>query len=443
MLLISISDTRIKLNRMSKIKNKIIANTLFSLITRVIIMATGLLTTVLNAKYLTISDYANLVIAFLFISVSDVLNNIGIKEYIKSKKYSKHELIDVFSVELLKGVVLTSAMMLVVLFYQDFDNELKYCLAIISLSPLVFSLKSLKIYELNRDVNFIPLNTIEITSSIISSILMIFLLLNGFGILSFAYSYLLRNLLFTVSSQIYRPFSFRIRLNVEILKKIYKFSFWIILTNIVFLMSSRLDQMIIVNNFSAIDIASYGFAFKILDSSLIQPMKIFTSLSTPLFLDNNKRGYILPFYLFQLLLILFISIVVCTVLPHVLDYLMPGKWDQSFTYLPYLFIVGSLLSARNNGVLWYSMNTKIGFKIEIVRVLSFICSGLFVVYLIDKNLSALIYSLITSAFCTYFYWSWSVLQIDENKIPRLVLLVYPIIPIVILVFMVSNEFYII
>lgn len=213
------------------------------------------------------------------------------------------------------------------------------------------------------------------------------------------------------------------------------------MTNIVFLISSRLDQMLVVKNFSTQDIANYGFAFKIIDSGLIQPMKIFTSLSTPLYLGEDKRRYVAPFYLIQIMLVILLSLFIIMLVPYLLDILMPDKWDESYYYFPYLCIAASLLSARNNGVLWYSMKTKLGFRIEVFRALLF-SSLVSIAYLFDSfSLMVLIYSLIFTSLLTYIYWSRIVSNLKDNRIPKAVITIYPIIPILFFILIKVHEIY--
>lgn len=404
-------------------------------------MAIGLFTTIINAKLLTIGQYSNLVIIILFISIFEVFNNIGIKEYIKSRDYSKEQISDVFTIEFLKGAIISVFVCLYILFVFKVGEQLETALIIASLSPIVFSLKSLKIYEINRDVNFIPLNTIELLSSLISSILLVLMLFNEFGIISFACSFLFRSALVSAFSQWYCPVRLKLKLNFGVFKKILNFSSWIIMTNIVFLLASRLDQMIVVKNFSAYDIANYGFAFKMIDSGLIQPMKIFTSLSTPLYLNEEKRKYVAPFYLAQIALIIVLSLFITFFAPYILNLIMPNKWNESFYYFPYLCIAGALLSARNNGVLWYSMKTKLGFRVEVFRASIFSLIVSIIYFLGELSLIALIYALIFTSLFTYIYWSRTVCKLKENQIPKLVLNLYPVIPMFTFTLVIYYEFY--
>ena len=401
-------------------------------------MSVGLLTTVLNAKYLSVNDYADLVVAFLFVTIYDIANNIGIKEYIKSKSFNGEEINDIYCVEVLKGILVTVSALFFIGNFIDVNYNLKSCLIIISFSPLIFSIKNLKIFEVNREINFVPLNVIEVTSSLIGAAVMIYMLTNDWGIFSFAYSHLIRNISFTIFSHCYKPTKFKLIYRKSVLKKIARFSSWIVLTNLVFLFSSRLDQIIVINKFNATDIANYGFAYKILDSTLIQPMKIFTSMSSPLFLDKEKQRYIYPLYISQLMLIITITLFSCFIIPILLNIVIPGKWDMSYQFLPYLFTAGAFLSARNNGIFWYSMNTKISFKIEIVRAVSFLLIFLILSEIFGIKIIVLILSLIICSFITYTYWALSVFKIEENKLPKITLILYSILPIVFLLIVTNN-----
>jgi len=228
------------------VMREIFSGTAWAVAARWIIRAIGLVSIVVLARLLSPADFGIVAMAIFVVGLIEVLGDAGLALQIIRHPDPRHgELNTVFTLELLIGLGLSAAMILVAPFGAAFFHEprLTWVIRALALRPLLTGLQNPAIalfrkhMTFNKDFEFLVLN------KVVSFFIVLALAFTLRDYWALVIGTLAASLISTLQS--YRMHPFRPRLQLSAVREIWGFSFWILVQNLFGFLDVHADRLVI------------------------------------------------------------------------------------------------------------------------------------------------------------------------------------------------------
>lgn len=313
---------------------------------------------VVLSRLLSPEIFGEIALLLTFLVFFSYFGNMGIGAAIVQKdNLSKEEIQEAFSFTALLGIVLICTYLffanILGNFYKtDIFIKTKFLISIIIFINCINTVPN-SILRKNKKFKIISIS--EIVANIISAIIALTLAFMKFGIYAVIFQNLSRVLLITLLNIIFSKImiNFKTRLNFSFLKKIYGYSIFEFLTNILNYLSRSADNILIGKYLGLSVLGYYDRAYRL----LLFPIKNFTQVLTPVLHpvfseyknDMEKMwNYYIKISKLMILIALPISVFVYFNAELIIRIVYGDQWIKSSIYLKILSI--SLIPQMLNGI---------------------------------------------------------------------------------------------
>jgi PST family polysaccharide transporter len=377
----------------------------------------SLIVTAILSRILTPDDFGIIAIAMVFIAFFSILSDIGIASAIVQKKeLSRDDLSYIFSFTLYIAFVSTILFFFISVFIASYYDEpvLENICKLLSIH-LFFSIANVVpngLLRKNKEFKFLAWRTLIV--QLIGGILAVLAVYQDFGIYSLLIAPIFSSIAIFIISYVKNrlPFSFKIQL--VSLQKIFSYSIFQFLFNLINYFSRNLDNLLIGKYLGVNQLGFYEKSYRLMMLPLSNITHVFSSVIHPVFSDyQNNSVYITKMYLKIIRLLAFIGLPLSTFLffdaRELIFLLFGNQWEKSILVFQLLSLsVGFQMIVSSSGAVFQAVNaTKFLFIDGLLSTLfTIVC--LFVGLFVFKNLNS-VALFISLSFIINFFKSFLIL----------------------------------
>lgn len=377
-------------------------------------LAIGFISNIVLARILCPEDYGVIALIMVFVGIADVLVDGGLgNALIQKKDLSQKDISTVFTTNLLVSVVLFLIIFISAPAIASFV-KIEHFELFLRVEAIIVLLKALYVVHfslITRDMEFKKLARINLSSSIISTIIAITLAFCGFGV----WSLIIRNISLDVFALFFYYIVKRIPLSFAIYKESFKqlfsYGIFVAIANLVEGLYSNILSFILGKNFSVKELGYYNQAH-----SLEQiPVYSITSVLNQVFFPFLSKGQsnlekmrndvldstrVMSFFLYPLMFYL-----ICFAEP-IIVLIYSEKWLPAVPFFQILCVIGfvNFMSHLNRSILKAIGKTKLLFillvTVCILGIILVFCAIHFGIYAVV--ISSVLTSVLSLLIILYF-----------------------------------------
>lgn len=359
---------------------------LWNMLGKLLVRGMGIFSTLILVRILDPSDFGIMALAMMVIGFFVVITDMGVNRYLillekpEKKDYDSAWTLNILLRALIVGAILLSSSKIGV--FLD-SVELEFVLNIIAVTCFFNVFQSIKLVELERNIDFKTINQIQVTAKIFS----VTATVSSALYYESYFALLIGNATSTVLMLYlsYRYTRYYPKLNFNFTKQMFTFSFLLIVRNLVGYCRSQVDTLIVGKKFGEAALGEFNISrqFAILpQTEIVGPamQPAFSLLST---LKKDKKAFMQKIY--QGLFLIYSFITPCCIglfmlaEPFVLT-ILGEKWSNTIPYIGYLgflmfpFATQVILHALYDGMAKtkYSMLTDVFGLTAIILLVVFI-----------------------------------------------------------------------
>ena len=321
----------------------------------------GFVSSIVLARLLTPNDYGLIGMLSIFIAVSMVFVNGGFgSALIQKKNPTKEDYSTFFIWNLTISVFLYWVLFLCAPYIAKFYNQEILC-SILRINGLILIINAISLvqtYQLNKQLNFKKIGTIEVSVSALSLIVCIFFAWNGFGVWALVIQTLfggtLITLLFWLTSK-WRPM---LRFSVQSFKELFSFGGFILLSNLINTFCNNIQGVLIGKFYNPATMGYYSKAKSTEELSSTFIAQVIDQVAYPVLAEaQNDNAYmismlkkfigVLAYLTFPIMLLLIL------LAKPVFVILYSEKWLQSVPYFQILCLAGIAICLQ--GINYYAV----------------------------------------------------------------------------------------
>lgn len=233
---------------MSSIKRELVSGVFYTSLAKYSSYAVQLVVSAILARILTPEDYGIVAIAVVFIAFFNLLSDIGIgPAIIQFKDLSHSELSQIFSFTGFLGLSVAFLFFLCswpIAYYYE-NTNLVYVCQLLSLTILFYCLNIVPQNIQYREKNFKFTATVTLASNMATAVLAITFALLGFGVYALVFQQIFSIAIVFLIFYYKSKLSFVFKFNIAPLKKIFSYSIYQFLFNLINYFSRNLDKLLI------------------------------------------------------------------------------------------------------------------------------------------------------------------------------------------------------
>lgn len=360
------------------IKNRTVKGLFWSANSKFSVQLFNLIITAILARALLPEDFGVVGMALIFISLISMINETGLSSAIIQKKdLGNQHLYTAFWVNIFTGIFLFIVAFFTSPLISDFfrNDNVELIIKVSSISFLISSIALVNRSLLTRNLEFKKLAATEISGSIISGILAVYLAISGFGLWSLVARNLINDFIVISLTLIVNPWKPEIYFSKKCFLEMFGFGANVIGSSFLSYLRQNMDYIIIGRIMGAELLGYYTLAYTLAVYPTKKIAPIITRVIFPVFSrikDDStlyKKGY--------LKLISFLTILTVPALFGLLSVanefivLVYGeKWAASILPLQILCLLGIISSiSPASGPVFYSKGVpEIEFKLSLVKL---------------------------------------------------------------------------
>lgn len=296
---------------MSNLKKEILSGAFYIGVARYSGILFQIFISAILARLLPPSDFGIIAIATVVMAFFNLLSDIGISSAIIQKKDLGREDFDqIYTFTLYLGVILASIFFFcswpISLFYED-EQLLPICQL---MSSLLF-LSCVRIVPTSlilRNKEFKYQSITLFISNVIGGVIACLAAYSGLGVYSLVVSFFIPSILVFTSFYHRYPVRFRIRLDINPMKRIFSYSIYVFLFNLVNYFSRNLDKLLVGKYVSLSDLGQYQKSYNLMMMPVNNISDVITPVLHPIFSEfQNDIQFIKDRYFKFLHIVSYIS----------------------------------------------------------------------------------------------------------------------------------------
>ncbi|WP_213999922.1 lipopolysaccharide biosynthesis protein [Arsukibacterium sp.] len=363
----------------NKTQNKVYSGSVFMLITRLSIKSIGLISTIFLARLLTPEDFGVVAITVAIYAFIELFGALALgTALIQQKTNNLDDYNSAWTFNVLFGVVAAISLTLVAPLVAEFysDERLRHVLYVMAFVSIVSGIHNIGVVNFRRNLNFrkeLQLQLVPKLISFVVTLTLAFILRNYWALVL---GVLCNQLVTTVYSFMMHPF--RPRICFSSFNKLFKFSRWLLLNNIVHFINDKVSQLVVGKVLSP---AALGFLSlskeigQLPTSHMAVPINIATFPVYSRFQDNPielRKAYLNTAALTASLTIP-ASIGIALIAPLLVSVLLGEQWLNMVPLLQLLALANMFFSITSNNSYIYLAAGKphISFLINFSRLAVF------------------------------------------------------------------------
>jgi polysaccharide transporter, PST family len=397
------------------IRTEVRSGVFYTFIFKYIGIAAQIITTSILARLLTPDEFGIVVAVVVFVTFFQLISDSGIAAaIIQRKDLTIEEIFSLFIVSLILSTILailfSLAGPLIAKFYNN-QEYVKICI-LLSISLFFYTAHIVPWATMYRDQRFKAIGYVHLTVQILGAVLAIILAMNGFSYYSLVYQSI-----FLAASKfliviILAPITFVKRIRFEVVKKIFKYSMFKFLNDIVQFLSKNLDNLLIGKYLGLNQLGYYDKAYKLMLLPVGSLAEVVSQVLHPvLSLRQNDPDVIYNFLKkltrYMAIFGIPLSIVLYFSSSEIIQILFGDQWFASippFKYLALSVCIQMILSGSQSVFLSLGKSNHL-FLSGLLSFLSLaiaILSGIFIVQSITGTALLILIAFIINFFQVYY-----------------------------------------
>ncbi len=318
---------------------------------------------VILSRILTPSEFGTIAIAVSASTFLIILTELGVAtSIVQIKALTQNYLNSLHSVMLIVGVLIGTALAFfskkIGLFFND--NELTSVLLIFSLYTVFFSTQVVPKATLNRNLEFLKIGYISITSHFFSAIVAIIMALNGFGVYSLAAKYLIDALFASLLFNFFSKCRITFTIDFKAVSIIYRYTSNQFLFNFVNFFGRNSDNILIGKFLGSSKLGLYDRAYQLMHIPNLLSTQVFNTVLHPILSkrsNNIDDIYINYFKIFYIISVFGfpISVLMFSTSHELITLIYGSQWSESILiFKPLALSCGFQMAMSTTGPLFQS-----------------------------------------------------------------------------------------
>lgn len=407
------------------IKKQMVSGVFFTAIAKYSNIFISLIVTAILSRILSPEEFGIVAIATVIIAFFTMFTEIGIApSIIQNKTLTEDDLSSIFSFTIWSGLILSilfiaSASFVASYYSSPILEPICYLLSITLFFSSCQIVPNGLIYR-DKDFKFIAIRSFSV--QLISGIIAVVSIFLGFGIYALLVNPILSSILLFIISYIKKPIRFRLWFKLDALKKIFSFSSYQFLFNIINYFSRNLDKLIIGKYLNTNSLGYYEKSYRLMMLPLQTITHVVSPVMHPIFSDyQNDYQKLSDSYLKVVKLLAYIGFPLSVLLfftSKELVLLVFGmQWEKSVLSFQILSLsVGFQILLSTTGSIFQAANsTKTlfisGLISSTINIFA-IFVGVFVFKTIEAVSLGLLFSFISNFFQAYYFMYKTVFRLN-------------------------------
>ncbi|MGB5942543.1 MAG: lipopolysaccharide biosynthesis protein [Leeuwenhoekiella sp.] len=423
---------------MSQLRNSVLSGVFFTAVSKYSNIVLSIVLTAILSRLLTPGEFGIVAIALVFINFFQLLSNFGLgPAIVQNKNLTDSDVHTLFGLTFLLGIVAAILFFFSAYFISAYyeEPELLSILKLLSLSVFFYTLTTVpQALNLKKQI-FKKLAFLNITVQLISGTVAVTLAYRGFGYYALVIKAIIDSILLLIGNLVLTPTPISFRAQKSSIEKVFRFSSYQFLFNIINYFTRNADNLLIGKYFGVAPLGFYDKSYRL----MLMPVQSLTQVITPVlhpvlsnYQEDKERIYqaykkvvlVLATIGFPLAVLLFFS-------SRELVLIIYGdQWKTSIPVFEILALsVGLQMVLSSSGAIFQAIDrTDLLFRagwIGAILILSGICYGVF----FQKTLISVAHGILT-AFAFNFIQCFYLLIIrglDKSFSDFLKLFIYPMI----------------
>jgi lipopolysaccharide exporter len=366
------------------IKSKILDGAKWQAIFRLVFKIFSFAKIFIIARILEPKEYGVFAIATLVISAFEVLTYTGFDDALIHKKTSVANYLDTsYWIQVLRGILL----FILVYFNSDiiasfFDSaESASVIRVLAITQLLIGFRSIGLTLLLRDLNFKKEIKFELLTKVVEISSIIVLTIIWKSVWGVVIGTILGELVRTIGSFFVHTFRPKLAFDIEKAKELYKFGIWLFLSGCLSYVSLQGDNAMIGKLAGVTMLGIYQVAFNLSNlttreitsplGKILKPTYAKFQDDLPKLIESFSKSFSLIMFA-----VLPISVYFIFNSEYIVILLLGDKWLDAIPFVAVLTIGGLFRAVGNTFRSFFigTGNTKIIFKVEVVRAISMVVS---------------------------------------------------------------------
>lgn len=423
---------------MVNIKQQMLSGVIYTAVAKYSGLVISLVVMAVLARLLPPADFGTVAIATVFINFFSIFTNIGLSSaIIQNKELTSRDINNIYMVTLWIGVVLSVLFFLsagiIAHYYQD--NRLILICQILSVNLFFSSAGTVPntLFFKDKDFKFIAWRTFIV--QIVVGFIAIVAAWTGVGLYTLLIQPVLSSVAIYIISLKKYPQKFLWTWGVDSLKKIWSYSIYQFLFNVMSYFIRNLDKMLIGKYIGMAPLGYYEKSYRLMSLPIQNITYVITPVLHPILCDyqkekeqlaaiNERMVRLLAFIGFPLGILLYFC-------GHELVILVFGsQWEPSVPAFQILSLsVGLQIVMSSSGSFFQSCNDTRGLFICGIFTAFVTCTGFLICILFFQTLEAFAYSMLISYFLCFIqcYWQLYHYQFHRSQLNLYQQLISPLI----------------
>jgi len=380
--------------------------------------------TIILARKLLPSDFGLIGLLFIFVTLSNVLVDGGLKtSLIRKKEATDQDYSTVFYANIIFSLAIYFSIFIAAPFIANYYHNQEFCLLIrvFSLSIIIQSFIFVQSAILTKSFNFKKQTLFKIPAILLSSIVGIYLALNNYGIWSLVWMYLLQTFFTAIFHNFYSTWMPKFIFNRNLFYFHFNYGSKLTIVEILNSITSNIYQIVIGKFYNIKYVGYYSQALTLRQVPISNIYGALSKLILPIFSKiQDDEGKIIIIYkkILSGLLVVILPILLTLAFfsNEIIVFLYTSKWKMAGTFLFYLSIAGvfNVIYSFNTSVLSIIGNSKLILKIEMINKIQRFCF-IFLAIIFSFSINYFLYIILISTIVNYLIVNYYTARIIKIK----------------------------
>jgi O-antigen/teichoic acid export membrane protein len=384
--------------------------------------------TIVLARKLLPDDFGLIGLLFIFVTLSNVMVDGGLKtSLIRKKNATDQDYSTVFYANVVFSLAIYFTIFFIAPFIADYYHNQEFCLLlrVFSLSIVIQSVIFVQSSILIKDFNFKKQTLLKIPAILLSSIVGIYLALNNYGIWSLVWMYLLQAFFTAIFHYMYSTWKPSLIFDKKLFYFHFNYGSKLTIVEILNSITSNIYQIVIGKFYNIKYVGYYSQSLTLRQVPISNIYGALSKLLLPVFSkiqdEEEQKIIIYKKILYGLLVVMSpILIILAFFSNEIIVFLYTSKWRFASIFLFYLSIAGifNVIYSFNSSVLSIIGNTKVILKMEMInKIQRFFL--IFLAIIFSFSINSFLYIVLISSIINYLivnYYTSKVIKISNIKL---------------------------
>lgn len=384
--------------------------------------------TIILSRKLFPTDFGLIGLLFIFVTISNVLVDGGLKtSLIRKKETTDLDYSTVFFTNLIFSLAIYISIFFAAPYIADYyhNKEFTLLLRVFSLSIVIQSVVFVQSAILIKDFNFKKQTMLKIPAILLSSLIGIYLALANYGIWSLVWMYLLQTFFWVIFHYMYSPWKPKLLFDKKLFYFHFNYGSKLTVVEILNSITANIYQIVIGKFYNIKYVGYYSQALTLRQVPISNIYGALSKLLLPVFSKiQDDEGQIIIIYKKILSGLLVVILPILLTLAFYSDelvvFLYTSKWKMAGTFLFYLSIAGifNVIYSFNTSVLSIIGNSKLILKMEMINKIQRFCL-IFFALIFSFTIHYFLYIVLISTILNYLivnYYTAQIIKISNFEI---------------------------